>query len=50
MNEELDIIKEVINDYKNKIENLKNEKVSKINELNKSLNKNRKYEKEKKFL
>ena len=44
INEELDIIKEVINDYKNQIENLMKEKQNKINELNKSLNQNKKFE------
>ena len=47
MNEELNIIKEVINYYEIKIENLSKEKQIKINELNKLLNKNKNMEKEK---
>ena len=47
MNEELDIIKEVINYYKNNIKHLIKEKENKINELNKALNKNKKSENEK---
>ena len=37
MNEELNIIKELINDYKYKIENLTKEKRNKINEFMKKL-------------
>ena len=44
MDEELDTIKKVINYYKNNIENLMKEKEDKVNELNKSLNKNKKHE------
>ena len=47
MNEELDIIKAVINDYKTNNENLKKEKENKIKKLNKSLNENKKLENEK---
>ena len=37
MDEELKIVKEVIDDYRYKIENLKNEKINKINELENKL-------------
>ena len=47
MDEELNIIKEVIKDYGIKIENLTKEKRNKINELFKSLNKNKNHENEK---
>ena len=47
MKEELNIINEVILDYKNKIDNLSNEKIRKINELKNILNDNKKLEEEK---
>ena len=47
INEELNIIKEAINDYEIKIENLSKEKINKINELNKILNQNKNKEKRK---
>ena len=47
MDEELDIIKEVINDYKNNIEKLKREKQIKINKLKISFNEKEKYERHK---
>ena len=47
MKEELNIINEVILDYKNKIDNLSNEKIRKINELKNILNDNKKFEEEK---
>ena len=47
MKEELNIIKEVILDYKNKIDNLSSEKLRKINELKNLLNDNKKSEEEK---
>ena len=46
MNEELNIIKEVINDYKNKIENLTKERRNKINEFIKKLNISKNHENE----
>ena len=47
INEELNIIKEVINDYENRIENLSKEKQNKISELNKILKHNKYIEKQK---